>query len=91
MIYFYAETPEVVEKVGKLAKELGGKLGVPELSWKYSMIQRAFGWKVAKKAQRAAAKAKTGFLMRWDRLQQFKPLVDREPPVEKVSESVLSI
>ena len=91
LIYFYAETPEVVEKVGKLAKELGGKLGVPELSWKYSMIQRAFGWKVAKKAQRAAAKAKTGFLMRWDRLQQFKPLVDREPPVEKVSESVLSI
>jgi len=30
---------------------LGGQLGIPSLSWKYSWIEAIFGWPLAKRAR----------------------------------------
>jgi PST family polysaccharide transporter len=49
-IYFYPEKIEIIREAEALAKELGGKLEVPALSWKYSWINRFFGFGSAKHA-----------------------------------------
>ena len=49
LIYFYPEEAEVVKQVEKLAGELGGRLKVPYLSWKYSWVRMVFGWDRAKR------------------------------------------
>jgi hypothetical protein len=48
LINFYPERADIVKEVEELATELGGKLQPPHLSWKYSWIRAAFGWKAAK-------------------------------------------
>jgi glycosyltransferase involved in cell wall biosynthesis len=48
LVFFYAD---LVEEAEQLAKELGGKLAPPQLSWKYSWIRALFGWRLAKRAQ----------------------------------------
>lgn len=52
LIYFYPERWDIVTRAEALANELGGQLWVPCLSWKYSWIAAAFGWQLAKHAQR---------------------------------------
>ena len=52
LIYFYPERPDIVEEANRLAVELGGSLGMPQLSWKYSWAQKMFGWRFAKSMQR---------------------------------------
>jgi len=51
LIYFYPERLDVVRQAHQLAADVGGKLEVPRLSWKYSWIEKVFGWRVAKRAQ----------------------------------------
>src|SRR5579862_59938 len=46
--YFYPESPEIFDQCKQMAKELGGQLGRPGLSWKYSWIKSIFGWRRAK-------------------------------------------
>src|SRR5208282_4157238 len=38
-LYFYPEMTDIVREAEELAKELGGKLEMPHLSWKYSWIR----------------------------------------------------
>lgn len=52
LIYFYPEHPGILEQASGLAKELGAIVGLPDLSWKYSWMERVFGWNSAKLAQR---------------------------------------
>jgi glycosyltransferase involved in cell wall biosynthesis len=47
---FYPEYRGIVAEARGLARQLGGELHTPRLSWKYSWIQRMFGWKLAKRA-----------------------------------------
>ncbi len=51
LIFFYPERPDLVKQAEQLAAELGGRLEVPKLSWKYSWIAATFGWGLAKRAQ----------------------------------------
>jgi hypothetical protein len=51
LIYFYPERDDIAVEVQKLAAELGGELHAPELSWKYSWIEKFFGLRGAKKAR----------------------------------------
>jgi len=51
LIYFYAERRDLLCELEKLAKELGGELETPRLSWKYAWIKTLFGWKRAVRAQ----------------------------------------
>jgi O-antigen/teichoic acid export membrane protein/glycosyltransferase involved in cell wall biosynthesis len=52
LIYFYPESPKIMQQASELAQELGGPLGVPDLSWKYSWIQKSMGWDITKAVQR---------------------------------------
>jgi glycosyltransferase involved in cell wall biosynthesis len=51
LIYFYPERPDLVKNAEDLARELGGLLEPPRLSWKYSWIKAMFGWSLAKQAR----------------------------------------
>jgi len=51
LIYFYPERLDIVRGMEQIAADLGGRLGVPQLSWKYSWIRAIFGWSLAKRAQ----------------------------------------
>jgi glycosyltransferase involved in cell wall biosynthesis len=51
LINFYPERPDIVEELMGLAKELGGRLEVPRLSWKYSWLKPLFGYRFAKHTQ----------------------------------------
>jgi PST family polysaccharide transporter len=51
MIYFYPESEEILKEAEQLARELGGQVETPRLSWKYSWIKVIFGWGFAKRSQ----------------------------------------
>ena len=48
---FYPNRPDIVEEAQKLAADLGGRLEVPRLRWKYRWIRPLFGYDFAKRAQ----------------------------------------
>ncbi len=48
LIYFYPERPDIVRQAEQMARDLGGRLEVPQLSWKYSWIKAVFGCSAAK-------------------------------------------
>jgi len=56
LIYYYPEETELIDKMNELARFLGGDLKPPQLGWKYSLIQKVFGWKAAKAALRLLPK-----------------------------------
>ncbi len=49
LIYFYPEKKDILEKAAELARSLNGCLSPPMLNWKYNIIKKIFGWRVAKK------------------------------------------
>src|ERR1700681_1459508 len=66
-IYFYPERPEIVGQVQQTAKNLGGELEIPHLSWKYSWVKNVFGWALAKRLQILLPRARWSFLKSWDK------------------------
>jgi len=48
IIHFYPERADIIGQAEQLARELGGELQPPHLSWKYSWIKQLFGWTIAK-------------------------------------------
>lgn len=51
LISFYPERSDLVTQLMKLTTDLGGKLELASLPWKYAWIQKIFGWTAAKKSQ----------------------------------------
>ncbi len=51
LVFFYPNRLDLVMEAEQMARELGGKLEPPQLSWKYSWIKALFGWAPAKRAQ----------------------------------------
>jgi glycosyltransferase involved in cell wall biosynthesis len=68
LIYFYSERLDIVEQAKRLASDLGGRLEVPRLSWKYSWIKAAFGWRTAKRAQLFLQGVRFSFVRYWDKV-----------------------
>jgi glycosyltransferase involved in cell wall biosynthesis len=68
LIYFYPERPDIVEQANELASDLGGRLEVPRLSWKYSWIQAAFGWRPAKRVRLFLPGIRFCLAKYWDKL-----------------------
>jgi glycosyltransferase involved in cell wall biosynthesis len=66
LIFFFPERKDLVEQAQQMAKELGGKLETPHLSWKYSWIRALFGWPLAKRAQIMLPRLKWSLIRRWD-------------------------
>jgi glycosyltransferase involved in cell wall biosynthesis len=65
---FYPERVAFVEQLQQLAAILGGRLEVPQLSWKYSWMQKAFGWKAAKRARQYYNRCKSAVIRFWDKI-----------------------
>ena len=68
MIYFYPESPRVVEEARSLGRELGGDLGDPPLTWRYAWIRVLFGWNATKFAQRLIRRIRWGIVRKIDYL-----------------------
>ena len=67
LIHFYPERLDIVKQVEDMAKELGGQLEAPPLSWKYSWIKAAFGWPLAKRTQVFLPNPKWSLIRAWDK------------------------
>jgi len=50
-----------------LAADMGGRLKMPELRWKYAWLKPIVGWKVAKRAQSVLPELKGSLLKCWDK------------------------
>ena len=76
---FYPERPDLMREAQQLAAMLGGRLEIPELSWKYLWIQRLFGFAVAKRTSQRWNHYKLSVMRFWDkalfRLKGGKALV----------------
>jgi hypothetical protein len=66
LIFFYPERMDLVDQAGQLAKDLGGQLKPPYLSWKYSWIKAIFGWRFARRAQLALQGMRASMARSWD-------------------------
>lgn len=64
---FFPERPDIVAELQGVAGELGGRLEIPPLAWKYAWIKSIFGWRAAKKAQLTLLEAKGSLLRHWDK------------------------
>lgn len=67
-LYFYPERLDIVRQLEQLAGDLGGRLEVPRLSWKYACIQKMLGWTAAKRIQLFYNQRKSSALRFWDKL-----------------------
>jgi len=67
LVRFYPERIAFVEELQQLAATLGGQLEIPRLSWKYSWIQKLFGWTVAKRARQNYNRLKSSVMRSWDK------------------------
>jgi glycosyltransferase involved in cell wall biosynthesis len=67
LIDFYPLRLDIAEQMHKVAKELGGQLHPPHLSWKYSWIKTLFGWSWAKRAQLFLPSVKWSLIRFWDK------------------------
>jgi peptidoglycan/xylan/chitin deacetylase (PgdA/CDA1 family) len=65
-IHFYPDKLDIINQADELAKDLGGQLGTPGLSWKYAWIKSIFGWRYAKSAQQKLLKFRWSFSRSWD-------------------------
>jgi glycosyltransferase involved in cell wall biosynthesis len=67
LVFFYPERLDLVKQMRQRAEELGGKLSVPKLSWKYSWIESIFGRTLASRAQVFLRQLKWSLVRFWDK------------------------
>jgi glycosyltransferase involved in cell wall biosynthesis/peptidoglycan/xylan/chitin deacetylase (PgdA/CDA1 family) len=78
LIYFYPEDRDIVQQAKQIAKELGGELKAPSLSWKYSWVRVILGWSLAKRVALFSRKTRWTSQKIWDealfRIENRKPI-----------------
>jgi glycosyltransferase involved in cell wall biosynthesis len=68
MVFFYPERLDIFKQAGEMARDLGGQLEVPPLSWKYAWIRTLFGWSLAKRAQIFLPRLRWSVTRFWDKV-----------------------
>lgn len=71
--YFYPERKDLLEQIYALARELGGTLIPPQLSWRYLPIKALFGWKVAKQIRAIESNMRTRAHVQYEQLRLVLP------------------
>jgi glycosyltransferase involved in cell wall biosynthesis len=66
LIIFYPERKDLVAQAEQMARDLGGQLQPPHLSWKYTWIRAIFGWHLAKRAQEMLSRIRWSLVRYWD-------------------------
>jgi len=86
LINFYPERDDIVREMEQKARDLGGELRPPYLSWKYSWIKVAFGWRAAKttalqlrEIRWSLEKSLDKTMSRWDELNGPPAISDTQP------------
>jgi hypothetical protein len=83
MTFFYPERIDIFEEAAQLARQLGGELKAPRLSWKYTPIKSVFGWPLARRAQVVLPRLRWSLFASWD-----KALSQREARKHKLDLAV---
>lgn len=65
--YFYPERVDIVSQAEQMARDLGGQLEIPRLSWKYSWIKVVLGWGPAKRIQSLLRRIRWSLGGLWDK------------------------
>ncbi len=68
VLNYYPERLDLFARAQVMAKELGGELHEPRLSWKYSWIKAIFGWHLAKRARMVLPQFRWNVARTWDRV-----------------------
>jgi len=68
LVSFYPSRMDLVEEAQQIARDLGGKLDPPHLSWKYAWIRALFGWQIARRAQLRLINFKWSVVRRWENI-----------------------
>ncbi len=79
LYFFYPEKHDFLKKINYLAQELGGSLNPPTLSWKYFLIEKIFGYKVAKDFMVKSRKTKLIIIINWYKLL-YLMVSENQPP-----------
>jgi glycosyltransferase involved in cell wall biosynthesis len=67
LIHFYPAKLDIVKQAQQLARDLGGELGPPSLSWKYHWMKAIFGWHTAKFGQQVLLGFRWSMERFWDK------------------------
>jgi len=65
--HFYPDRPDIMAHAERVARDLGGRLELPRLSWKYSWIEPVLGRGPAKRAQLLLPRIRWSLQSLWDR------------------------
>jgi glycosyltransferase involved in cell wall biosynthesis len=80
--YFHPLRPDIIERAAALARTLGGQLGTPRRSWKYSCLSALAGDTAASAGQRWVGRARSRVARAWDRtLADLERLVSGGEPL----------
>jgi glycosyltransferase involved in cell wall biosynthesis len=63
---FFLECNDIMEEAEQLAGDLGGQQVLPHLGWKYSWIERQFGWRLARPTQQCLRRIRKRLERQWD-------------------------
>lgn len=80
----HPERPDLVRRTQELAESLNGRLELPQLPWKYLLIQKLFGWPVAKRTRLDYNRWKSVAIRSWDKLLfRLEGKGCSEPPMQQ--------
>jgi len=68
LLDFYPERLDIVRQAQRLAEALGGRLELPQFSWKYSWIQALGGPTLAKRGQVFSRQLRWSMVRSWDKM-----------------------
>jgi glycosyltransferase involved in cell wall biosynthesis len=64
---FHPDRPDMFAELQAVARQLGGQLETPRLTWKFAWMEPLFGWRTARKMQLAVQDKKTSLIRSWDK------------------------
>jgi len=65
--YFYPTRPDIILQAQALARQLGGSINLPRLSWKYRWIEKTLGRRAANRVQATLPRVKMSAVRFWDK------------------------
>ena len=68
LVYFFPERQDIVAEMEQTARDLGGMLSSPRLTWKYSWMETIFGLSLAKRGQQLMLKSRWSVEKLWDKI-----------------------
>jgi hypothetical protein len=67
VVFFYPDRLDLFRQIEQMAQDLGGKLELPRLPWKYDWLRRFLGWGSAKRSQAFMSRLRWSLRSSWDK------------------------